>query len=442
MPSFFQQTTKTNLTVGIEIEFFIPKIDSSRAVVLSKLREEGISCSRSYELSMTEKNGLIFGLKNDTSIKPKNDDETFDEGLELISTPFFPTNENFDVLSKVVDILIKLGAKVNNTCGFHVHIGVGNKSISQIQTVFERFYRFSKEFDNLVNQDRKTNKYCSPMTLEEQNYVRSVMAESQFRTNELNRYHAINPVAISAHRTVEFRQFHGTLDILEMVAWIKTIVLFFETSCSMQKEYQPIIRNNIEKYKNYKLEFIKNLREKNKRNAAKKANIAKIENLLSMSYETNKKLIERNNSNFLKMLENDEQKLYLAEQNPTVCQVLNTEMVAEINDYAKEIFNINELIIVVDQAKNRFMMKEFPPVSIKEIYLLTKTNKVIFSYLKNVIQEQNKEPAIVFNKFVPDEKPGDAFITGLDIEALRLLATQQIKKRTTECLKDYSQLTS
>lgn len=423
-------TQKQGTTVGIEIEFFIPNLDSSRNRIQKKLNEASLFCTRAHDLSMnSDRNTVCFGLKNDTSIKGLKPDEIFDEGLELITTPFFLTEENIFLLTKAIKTLKDSGARVNKTCGLHVHVGVANKNMTQIKTVFERFNRFSKEFEFFVDENRIKNKYCSHLTEDEQNTIRSAVTFEDFKRNDLLRYHSINPQSVITHATIEFRQFHGTLDEEEIVAWIKTVVAFFETSCGMAPIYNPLFKTNTERYRSFREEFLKNAAEKNKIRKSLFQEINAIKSLIEKNIEINEKLFNRNYKNSLEFIRKDEEKLRLAKGNQVFCPSLNLQIVEGINNIAEHLFGINELIHVVDHGKQRFSLEKECPISLEDMFKIM-LNKPILNYLMKTIENGKrnlgKKENIEFNIAYPAE---DNFAKGLDPELLKLLASKQMKKR-------------
>lgn len=108
-------------------------------------------------------------------------------------------------LKKVCDLLNKLGAKVNASCGMHVHLDARHLSKKQVVNKGEDFECAIPVLKSLVPKSRHNNQYCH-------------MSVSSL---EGQRYHAVNLTAWTKHRTIEIRCHSSTTDFNKIIQWAR-----------------------------------------------------------------------------------------------------------------------------------------------------------------------------------------------------------------------------
>lgn len=132
-----------------------------------------------------------------------------------------PVSKRNEIISSVLKVLNESGAKVNKTCGLHVHLDM-------------RGYDHTKAFSNLVSAQtilyqmipasRRDNTYCK----------KTVNKSFAYHRNSSNRYQGINPCSFRKYRTIEVRLHSGTtdftkitnfMDILSAVAYNETKIM-------------------------------------------------------------------------------------------------------------------------------------------------------------------------------------------------------------------------
>lgn len=143
-------------------------------------------------------------------------------GCELVSPPMNYNQESFDKIHIVCESLNRLGAKVNRTCGLHVHIDTlwlrtfGQSRQSEfLNYMWDSYCNDEDIFDSLVNEDRRgdRNEYCH--TLKNRRNCMEV------------RYHKLNVVAYAQHGTIEFRHHHGSVNADEITSWVKNCMTYY-----------------------------------------------------------------------------------------------------------------------------------------------------------------------------------------------------------------------
>lgn len=146
-------------------------------------------------------------------------------GLEFVS-PILQGQGGLDRIVAVTNALRQMGATVNRTCGFHVHVGGHGGSVEFMKTLVKLYGRFEDPIDSLMPTSRRGNaaQYCRSVKL-----VRNVDAATSVaelggmlaRSSQAGsaKYHKVN-VAPYGKPTVEFRHHAGTVDGVKATNWI------------------------------------------------------------------------------------------------------------------------------------------------------------------------------------------------------------------------------
>jgi len=122
-----------------------------------------------------------------------------------------PVSKREEVLKRVCDVLEFVGAKVNKSCGLHVHLDM-------------RHYDHTKAFSNLVSSQvilyqmspvsRRTNTYCKKTISKDYSTARS----------KSDRYVGINPMSFNKHRTIEVRLHSGTTNYQKILNFVDILI--------------------------------------------------------------------------------------------------------------------------------------------------------------------------------------------------------------------------
>ena len=195
-------------TFGVEIEFFgISAYAAQQAIEAAGVpvqHERYNHSTRSY-----------WKIITDASVNG--------EGLECVS-PILSGRSGFEAVEKVMTALREAGARVDRTCGLHVHHGVDDMSGNALANLVELYAGRQAAIDHLVAPSRRgssqRNHYFMPLNEYE---VRE--AAEMFRSNrtaaQINRYRTLNVRSFPLHGTIEIRQHQGTLNGKKAVAWIE-----------------------------------------------------------------------------------------------------------------------------------------------------------------------------------------------------------------------------
>lgn len=201
----------TELTFGIEIECTLPaeKIQELNILV------GGYHCGRQIP-------GLANGwnAQRDGSIRP---DAGF-VGVEVVS-PILKGEDGVAQVKAVAEWLNANGAKVNGSCGFHVHVGFAGsaRTLAQLVCLVARNEKALYAMTGTKNRER--GHFCKPI----KDGFREVGKNGKLsRTSSPvgDRYHLLNlsNLAHGGRPTVEFRCFAGTLNVFKMLAYVQIAV--------------------------------------------------------------------------------------------------------------------------------------------------------------------------------------------------------------------------
>lgn len=182
--------TKDNY-IGVEIEFFC---DLNAEDLAFKLYEVGL--------------GKQIFLRTDGSIKAEN--QMYPHELNILGKE----KEIKDIIKTVSKVLLSANAKVNKTCGLHVHLDMRNKdhivsfhNLVSAQNILFAMNPFS----------RQSGTYCRRQDTK-------VFREAAGGGNRDMRYFGINATAHVKHGTIEIRMHSGTVQATKINNWIDLLL--------------------------------------------------------------------------------------------------------------------------------------------------------------------------------------------------------------------------
>lgn len=208
-----QTQTSSNRQFGVEIEFY----NVRPSVLIQALREAGIECE--YE-GYNHQTRPHWKIVRDGSVTSRGTGEG--SGLEMVS-PILRGSEGLAELAKVMDVMVSVGAKVNSSCGLHVHLDQANMTGNARRNFFLTYVNNQQLMDRLVSASRRAgrNSYTnSYRTSEIQSYAdRCFDGEAQG-----NRYYNFNITSFGKYGTYEVRHHQGTLNARKAVNWVKLLL--------------------------------------------------------------------------------------------------------------------------------------------------------------------------------------------------------------------------
>jgi hypothetical protein len=195
---------------GIEIEMY--NVDSS--IVAYQLTSAGIPCNVEGYNHTTRGHWKIVG---DGSISGQG-------ACELVS-PVLNGADGLAQIDRVCMVLEANNAKVNRSCGLHVHHDANGFTADSLKKVIKTYARIEKMVDGFMPVSRRGSRSY---------YAKSVIGIDYDRhiedggTEGGSRYYKVNCQSFYRHGTVEFRQHSGTVDADKIKNWVLFTALVVE----------------------------------------------------------------------------------------------------------------------------------------------------------------------------------------------------------------------
>lgn len=209
---FSHKSPKDNSNyIGVELEFMC---DAKQDKLGLMLFEAGVG----KQVTLTEDGSL----RCCDGREPGNCETHKDKHLHELN--ILVKEDNYkDILKKVCDVLHKVNAVVNKSCGMHVHLDMRTRDA-------EKAYQNLVSAQNILfamNPKSRTEKYAKKIS--ERNL--------DIAKNSGERYYGINSLALSKHKTIEIRIHSGTIDYTKITNWISILVKVANHSERVVKNY-------------------------------------------------------------------------------------------------------------------------------------------------------------------------------------------------------------
>ncbi|SHJ20860.1 Putative amidoligase enzyme [Cruoricaptor ignavus] len=197
-------------TFGIELEVY----GASREDIVREMNRVGINIQFEGYNHLTRDHWKIV---TDSSIRGGN-------GNEIVS-PVLRGTDGLEQIKKVCQALNRAKAKVNKSCGFHLHIGVNDFLPENFKSLCKSFVNLEGEFDKIqpVSRRGNNNQYCRNLSSVGDNIKRRIQNTGSFegiRRLFLSRYFKLNLQSVLRYGTVEFRHHSGTTTYSKIKNWI------------------------------------------------------------------------------------------------------------------------------------------------------------------------------------------------------------------------------
>jgi hypothetical protein len=203
--SFMPQTF--NKKFGVEIESYGVEC---RTLIDALTR---VDIRVQYE-SYTHHRTSYWKIVSDASIQGEN-------SFELVS-PVLEGEEGLAELKKVSEVLIRLGAKINKSCGMHVHFDARELTLNQWKNIFINYANLEGTIDKFMPESRRANNafYCQSI-IQYKEKIATATSIKQIAQLIPTRYTKINPQSYLRHNTIEFRQHSGTVEFEKIEKWVR-----------------------------------------------------------------------------------------------------------------------------------------------------------------------------------------------------------------------------
>lgn len=251
-----------NQNFGMELEFTGITRKQAAATIAKTIRGDyEYTHVTSYDRRIiTDAEGREWSICSDASVTGSGSGH----GGEFV-TPVCRYSD-IEKVQECVRALRKAGAKVDSTCGLHIHIDGANHDAKSLKNlVFTFKAKQDLIFKAVGAEDRKENIYCKQIddtlvrrikrnrkldmnTLADDWY--ETYAPGQYRGQHYNdsRYHALNLHSIWYRGTVEFRLFHATLHAGEVRAYINLCLAMSAAAINAKRATAEVLENGNDKY--------------------------------------------------------------------------------------------------------------------------------------------------------------------------------------------------
>lgn len=214
-------------TFGIEIEAY----NVDKHVLCGALNAVGIRCF--VETYNHETRPNHWKLVPDGSIEGM-------QSFELVSPPL-KGQAGLAQVHVVCQVLRDHGAKVNKSCGLHVHHDANDLTLKDWKNFCKYYMKYEESMDSLLPWSRRANNNGTSKEgrYEHQNYCQSLrlnfpsLAEGFAAIDSAtdlhslarilcnsDRYYKVNLMAFWRHGTVEVRHHSGTVEYEKIAAWV------------------------------------------------------------------------------------------------------------------------------------------------------------------------------------------------------------------------------
>ena len=232
-------TTCNSMTFGIELE--VVELTERGAAVA--MRDGGYQCNEAgYDHSVMP----TWKVVRDSSV------QGYAGSCEVVS-PVLTGNDGLTEIRTVAGILRTAGAKVNKTCGMHIHIGVDNAlTVEQQARVIVMHQMWQPAFDALLTEQRIYDRdpdyptrhhYAKKRTRTEAFALADDWRNAGDRhsrrsvASHNDRYHACNVNAFYKYGTFEIRSHQGSTNGKNASAWIALNTGFMQWAASISEGF-------------------------------------------------------------------------------------------------------------------------------------------------------------------------------------------------------------
>lgn len=194
-------------TFGVEMECFV-----NRGAIRTAAERTGMAYE--YEGYNHRDGHSYFKFTTDGSVQGMADP------IECVS-PVLAGNDGKRMLKNACKTLNAANAKVNHTCGLHVHIGAAKLTEKQYCNVFVNYMFLEAIIDTFMANSRRGDNAYYAATLQDHKYgLLNATTRAGVLDSLCSRYHKVNAESFSRHKTIEFRQHAGTTNFDKIINWV------------------------------------------------------------------------------------------------------------------------------------------------------------------------------------------------------------------------------
>lgn len=217
-----------DLTYGVEFEVTLPA-----GIIDVGMYHRGVQVPQLPEGWKAER---------DTSIQPAPGYMA----VEIVS-PILKGAEGLRQIKVVCDWLNSVGAKVNRSTGFHVHVGFERSNKDGLRRLVSLVANFEKAlFASTGTHSREQGMFCRPVQ-DDDRYQRAFRDGFTLPVS-LPRYHVLNLANLLGNTkpTVEFRLFAGTTNHLKAIGYVRLCLGIVEKALNLKKLPKWVAKTPVE----------------------------------------------------------------------------------------------------------------------------------------------------------------------------------------------------
>lgn len=206
----------SRLTFGVEIECY----NFARHNLMATAANKGLRVE-SEEYNHHD-NRNYYKIVSDSSLQGENSQE--------VVSPILAGNSGLESLKRLCGALAEVDAKVNKSCGLHVHIGAAKMSDAHYCHLVLNYQALEAVIDTFMPVSRRANNSRWCHTLQGIDFSQCSTKRQIAAAMNYDRYFKVNAQAYGRHQTVEFRQHSGTTDYEKISHWVLFLAKLVEYS--------------------------------------------------------------------------------------------------------------------------------------------------------------------------------------------------------------------
>lgn len=204
------------LTFGVEIECY----NFGRTSLIDEASSRGLQVrGEGYN---HDDNEHYYKIVRDGSLTGENSQE--------VVSPILNGEKGFNSLRTLCSALDSVNAKVNKSCGLHVHIGAAAMSDEHYCRLVRNYQRLESVIDTFMAPSRRGNNSRWCHTLQGIDFSACTTKRQILAAMNFDRYYKVNACAYERHKTIEFRQHQGTTDFSKIEHWVRFLAELVEYS--------------------------------------------------------------------------------------------------------------------------------------------------------------------------------------------------------------------
>ena len=219
------------LTFGTEFECFIPSGTTQQmlATAINARLADDTACAVE---------GYNHGLRPHWKIVTDGSLGDYSRGVEVVS-PVLSGEDGIAQMRLVCEALTDFGCTVNQSAGFHVHVGAAGSGLGFFKKLVRLYQTYERVIDGMMPASRRasTNTYSRSLQGAAPDAINAATSLGQLAQvitrasrAQADRYHKVNITAFSRHSTVEFRQHSGTVDATKAENWVRLCLKMVEAA--------------------------------------------------------------------------------------------------------------------------------------------------------------------------------------------------------------------